>query len=333
MARRARRTARVGPAALILLVGSAVCYAFLPIFGKIAYREGMTLLPILSTRFLLADVILWLMVAVRPRLRAACRSLPRRRAGALFAWGIGGFAGQSALYFGALRTIPASLSEVLLYTCPAFVALLLWGLTRRPPSGARLFAIGLAVAGTWLCSGAPGLGDPGSGAAAGVVPADPRGVALAVAAGLWYATFLLLLDRVSPGVPETLASAWIIGGAACTTSGAAALAGALALPPTPAAWGAILGMVASATVLGLILFVAGMKRAGPQVTSILSTFEPLGTILLASALLGERLRSIQWAGAGLVLGAAALLAITGGTEARGAAPGGAAGPEPSPWRD
>jgi drug/metabolite transporter (DMT)-like permease len=81
-------------------------------------------------------------------------------------------------------------------------------------------------------------------------------------------------------------------------------------PRTAAAWGSLAGLVLSSTVFGFVLFLAGLKRVGPQVASVLSTFEPFGTLLLAALLLDERLRPLQWGGAALVIGAAFVLALT-----------------------
>jgi len=86
--------------------------------------------------------------------------------------------------------------------------------------------------------------------------------------------------------------------------------GGFLVPRGAAAWGSVLGIVLSATVFGFVLFVAGLKRVGPQVASVLSTFEPIGTLLLAAIFLGERLRGTQWAGAALIIGAAFVLAST-----------------------
>ena len=89
---------------------------------------------------------------------------------------------------------------------------------------------------------------------------------------------------------------------------------------TAAAWGNVLGMVLSATVFGFVLFVAGLKRVGPQVTSVLSTFEPLGTLMLAAVILGEKLATMQWLGAALIIGAAFVLASTGEQQVDGVGP-------------
>jgi drug/metabolite transporter (DMT)-like permease len=292
---RARRVDRFG---FTLLIVAAFCYSTLGILGKAALKEGVPLLSILSTRFTLAALLFWAWLLLVPRLRRALAELPSRRIAALFVWGFFGFAGQSALFFGALQIISASLTEVLLYTCPAFLALILWGTTGKRPTAARLVAITLALAGTYLCAG------PLGGAT------STPGVVLAILAGLWYAVFLVLMHRLTPGVPGGVSGALIVSGAAVAFDLATLLDGGYTLPATPAAWAAVLGLVLGATVFGFVLFVAGLNRVGPQIASILSTFEPLGTLLLAALLLGERLALPQWGGAGLIIGAAFLLAAT-----------------------
>ena len=280
----------------LLIVVSALCYSSLGIFGKIAIRDGMPLSSLLATRFAIGAAILWLGIAASPQLRLALERSRGKRAGLLF-WGFAGFAGQSSLFFGALRFIPASLAEVLLYTCPAFLAIIVWARTGRRPGWPVVTAILFALAGTWLVA-----------APAGGARQPAAGLALAVLAGLWYAGFLLVLDKVTPGVPAVLSTAFVITGAAVAFTLSIPLGGGYVLPPTHAAWGAVLGLVAGPTLLGFILFVVGLKRVGPQVAAILSTFEPVGTIVLALIVLGERLRPAQWTGAGLVLGAAFVLA-------------------------
>ena len=282
-----------------LVIGSAFCYSTLSIFGKVALGLGLPILPLLATRFTIGALILWAWTLLTREHRRALGGVSRGRKLGLFVWGMVGFAGQSALFFLALRRIPASLTEVLLYTCPAFLALMLWAITRRRPRSSRLAAIALAMAGTWLCAGPIG----------GAV--DGRGAALAIVSGFWYAAFLIWMHRLTPGIPGAVSGAYIISGAAFAFASASLLRGGGFLwPKTPAAWGSVLGIVLSATVFGFVLFVAGLKRVGPQVTSVLSTFEPLGTLMLAAALLGEKLAAMQWLGATLIIGAAFVLAST-----------------------
>jgi drug/metabolite transporter (DMT)-like permease len=278
-----------------LVILSAFCYSSLAIFGKIALREQVALPSLLATRFVVASAILWALCALLPGQRAAARALRGRR-WPLVLWGVFGYAGQSALFFASLQFISASLSEVLLYTCPAFLAIIVWVRTGRRPALPVQAAIALALFGTWLA------------AAPGDRLVSKAGALLALSAGLWYASFLLVLERITPGVPPLVASAHIITGAAAAFLLALPLAGGYALPATPAGWGAVFGLAVTPTIFGFSLFIVGMERIGSQVAAILSTFEPLGTLLLAALLLGERLVPLQWAGAALVLMAAFVLA-------------------------
>ena len=295
----------------LLVILSALSYSSLGIFGKMGLAAALPLTSFLATRFTLAAAILWSLGLAVPRLRRAHHEAGRWRL-RLLLWGMVGLSGQSALYFAGLRTLSASLMEVLLYTCPAFLALIEWGRTGRRPRPRVLAALGLALAGVWLASSPALSGNTG------------RGVVLGLMTGLWYASFLVPLDRITRGIEPIVATTWIVSGAALTWIAAALREGAVL--PGGGAWRVIAGIVIFPTILGFALFVAGMRRTGPQVASILSTFEPVGTLLLAAVFLGERLLARQWAGAALVVVAAVLLALvpgTRGSSAETAAPMGA----------
>ena len=293
-----RSGALLGQAFIVL---SAFCYSTLGIFGKMALRERVALPSLLAVRFTVAAIVMWALVLASPRLRAEERRTRGRRGRLLF-WGVGGYAVQATLFFSALRWLTASLAEVLLYTCPAWLALVLWARGRRPEA-AVVTAIALSLGGTWL------VASPGS------APVAPAGAALAILCGAWYAVFLLLLDWATPTVHPLVSTVWVITGAALAFDGVLPWTG-FTPPATRAAWGAVAGLVAVPTILGFLFFVIGLRRVGPQSASVLSTFEPVGTLLLAALLLGDRLRLAQWAGTLLVLGAAFALAA----RTRGAAP-------------
>ena len=297
----------LGGYALVIL--AAFCYSTLAVFAKIAFREGMHPASLLLCRFVLAAAILWTLVLASPRLRSAALQ-PSGRRRWLFLWGLVGLAGQAALFFSALRLIPANLAEVLLYTCPAFLAIILWVGTRRRPRPAILGAVALALAGTWLVA-AP---------ASGSVPA--AGLLLGLATGLWFASWVLALERASKGVPPIVSTTYVVSGTATTYLLVVPAAFGFAPPATPVAWLAVTGMVVSATLLGFTFFVVGMRRTGSQVAAILSTFEPVGTLVLAAVVLGERFAAQQWLGAALVLGAAFVLAVRPGAVSAAAVPPG-----------
>jgi drug/metabolite transporter (DMT)-like permease len=69
---------------------------------------------------------------------------------------------------------------------------------------------------------------------------------------------------------------------------------------------AALGIVGG--VVAILAFFAGLKRVGPSVASVVSTFEPVFTAALAWVVLGESLTPMQLGGGALVVASAALLA-------------------------
>ena len=83
------------------------------------------------------------------------------------------------------------------------------------------------------------------------------------------------------------------------------------------AWPGILGVAVVAGFLAVQGFYAGAQRVGAAQASLISTVEPLWTILAASILLGERLAPIQWVGGALILVGVLLSQTRGGVRARG----------------
>ena len=135
-------------AGVALCLASACGFGLMAIFAKEAYAAGLGVTALLAARFVLAASLLWAIVAVRARRRAAAGAgpAPRRPARpaasslAGLALGAIGYAAQAGLFFSALRHIDASLTSLLLYTYPALVfcgAVALRPRARHAVEGAR----------------------------------------------------------------------------------------------------------------------------------------------------------------------------------------------------
>jgi drug/metabolite transporter (DMT)-like permease len=72
-------------------------------------------------------------------------------------------------------------------------------------------------------------------------------------------------------------------------------------------WLVLIALVS--TVVAVSAFFAGLRRVGPSEAAILSTFEPVVTVVLAFAVLGERMNGAQLVGGALVLGAVIVLQL------------------------
>jgi len=272
---------------LTLVALSTVAYGVMPILGKVAYGAGVTVIPLLAWRYVMAALLIAALErGPRPPLRERLRL-----------WAIGSvFVLNSIAYFRALEQIPASVTALVLYTYPVIVALLaaLAGVERLTWR-AVLAALG-AFAGCALTA---------RGAPAGA-PLSASGVAWALVAALVYASFIVLSSRFGAGFPARVLALHLAQAAAVVCVAFGLGGGGLALPLDPRGLLAVAGIGLVSTVVAMIAFLAGMALVGPTRASVLSSLEVVVTLVLAFLFLGERLGPAQWAGAALILGAVAL---------------------------
>ena len=277
-------------AGVALIIGSACCFGTLGVFGKLAYRLGLTTPQLLSYRFALAALLLWLAAAV---MRQGLP--PRRSLVGLTIMGGAGYVGQSGSYFNALHFIPASTNALLLYTFPVVVTLLAALLFGEPLGWTKLIACGLAFVGTLLVVEAQ------------LHAAAPIGIVLGLGSAAFYSGYILYGSRLLPGLPPVSATATIMTAAAAVWSIFAAATGQLAVAwtmPRPA-------LIASFAVLGttipVLTFILGLRLVGPSRAAILSTFEPASTVFLAVIILGELASPLQYLGGALIIASVLVL--------------------------
>ncbi|HEY0847108.1 MAG TPA: DMT family transporter [Noviherbaspirillum sp.] len=272
--------------ALVLL--STVGFGSMAMFAKIAYASGITPTMLLALRFALAAAILAPVVWLKRT------PLPRGRV--LAGFGLMGalYTAQSQCYFTALMHASSGLVALLLYVYPVLVTILamLFGwekLNRR-----TFVLLAIAVGGLAITLG-------------GNLEGEPLGVLLGLLAAGVYAVYILIGGRLTLGT-DPLAATLIVLMAAALGNGTLALASGAALPSGTSTWLAILAIALFSTVIAIAAFLAGVKHVGPARASIISTMEPVITIGLGVALLGESVSVGQLVGGAMVLTAVVLLA-------------------------
>src|ERR1700730_5619021 len=281
-------------AGVALVIGSAVCFGTLGVFGKLAYRLGLTTPQLLSYRFALAAVLLWLAaIAIHQPFP------PRRSLLGLAIMGGAGYVGQSGSYLSALHFIPASTNALLLYTFPVAVTLLAALLFREPLSFVKLAACGLAFFGTVLVR-EPQLHAP-----------PPIGIVLGLGSAAFYSGYILYGSRLLPGLPPVSATATIMTSAAVGCGIYSAATGQLAVAWTLPRIALIGSFVVLGTTIPVLTFILGLRMVGPSRAAILSTFEPASTGLLAVIILGELASPLQYLGGALIIASVLLLEGSG----------------------
>jgi drug/metabolite transporter (DMT)-like permease len=289
---------------IALVVMSAIAFGSGGLFARPAYAAGIDWLTLMAWRFAIAGALSWVVLLVQPGARGALRSIPRRQLLVTVLLGVL-YVGNTATYYAGITDVDLSLAALIVYVYPPVVAVLalLFG---RPLEGRRAWtALAIAVAGVVLAVG--GI-DTSS--------APPPGpLLLIVVSPLLYSAWIILAarhsgersDRTGHGSDEG-ANASVASAIMLTSTAVAYWAWNLVTghPVLPAsvpgeAWPGILGVAVVAGFLAVQGFYAGAQRVGAAQASLISTVEPLWTIVAAAMVLGERLTTVQLAGGVLIL--------------------------------
>jgi drug/metabolite transporter (DMT)-like permease len=277
---------------------SGVGFGFIGVFGKAAFAAGLTPGENLALRFVTATILLAMFVLAR---QPSLLKLPPRVIWTCAGLGLAGYAVFSSCYFQALKLLSASLTVLLLYTYPVFVALGERVFLGRRLTVRELWCLPLSVAGmTMLVWGDAGLGG-----------GNAIGVGFGLASAVLYAAYILVSRRHLAGVSPLASVTYIQGFAGLGLAAiflhdgarVAEIAGqAATLAPI------ILGMAVICTVLPMTLMLSGLQKLNPSELSLLSTMEPITGVAMAAIFLGERLSLTQMGGGAIIIGVMLVIA-------------------------
>jgi drug/metabolite transporter (DMT)-like permease len=272
---------------ILLIAISAAAFGTLAIFGRLLYTDGLDTFTMLFLRFGFAAIIMMFILLLRKE------TLPRGKILLqLIGMGALGYVGQSFSFLSAIKYASAGLVALLLYLYPLFVFILSAIILREKVTWVKVVALILALLGTALTV------DPAGGQLIGIL--------LAICAALVYSIYIIVGTNVMKHV-SAIQSSLVIFASAGTVYGILMAANGVHFPTTNSGWLGIAGIVLVATVIPVTTFLAGLERIGPTNASMLSTLEPVVTVLLAGLLFGERLEPITILGGVLILVAVILL--------------------------
>lgn len=274
---------------VILAVVSAVTFSTLGLFAKLAYSQGMVPAQALAWRFSLAAVILWAIVLGRGGQRR-----PAREYRDALLLGALGFSPQAGLYFVAVKFLDPGIASLLLYLYPAFVVGLSLVFLKRRPRRAQLAAMVASGIGCvltlWTRGDYPAIG-----------------YAFGLAVAISYAGYLVAGERVLATLDPVFATTNVMSAAAVVYWIITLASGAFFLPSTPLAIAGVVGIATIGSVIPIITLFASIRLIGSADASLVSTIEPLCTVLLSALLLGERFSGLQLAGGALILAGVVIL--------------------------
>lgn len=210
--------------------------------------------------------------------------------------GLFGVAAVQGTYYYAIARLGVGLAILLQYVAPALIVGFetMRGARVRPRVATAVLA---AIAGTALLVG-------GAGTAGRAIPLG--GWLVGVGSAVSFAFYIVYSKRgLARYAPETvLFYTFLVAG--LFWSSVTPPWRILAAGYDGGLWLTFLALGVFSTLVPFVCFYAGLRRLPAAEAGIVATMEPVVAVLSAALCLGEGLRSIQWLGAALVLGAALL---------------------------
>lgn len=263
------------------------------IFAKYAYKNGVTISTLLSYRFLIAACLFWLTVLLTKQ----WSRLTTKEMITLMGMGVGGYAVMGTLLFTSFYYISPSLSEILFYSYPAMVCILLRFTSREPITTGKVTVLIFSFIGILLVMGSSS------------VKSNLLGELLAFGSALVYSIFIVISNRLVKHIPPLICSSYITTSAGISLLLLGLVKGDIHFISGTISWLTLLGVTVFSTYIAIQFFFEGVKRIGSSRAAILSTFEPIVTLFASFLLLHDRLSGKQWLGVSIIVASLLLMEI------------------------
>lgn len=284
----------------LYVLAAAVLWGMIGPVSRVALEDGVAPMEIAFWRALIAGACFGVHALAIGRTRLRRRDLP-----VAVGFGLAGVALLFAAYFQAVRSGGAALASVLLYTAPAWVAVVSALFLRERMTRRTLLAVVLAIAGV------AGIALAGGG---GTVHLTPAALFWGLLSGWAYALYYLVGERAFARYH------------AATFFLYALPVGALALlpfvrfgPKTAVDWAVLLFLAVVPTYGSYLLYSAGLRRIDATRASTAATIEPVVAAVAAWVMWRERMGIGGYAFAALVI-VAVVVMVTGPSSPRPPSP-------------
>jgi drug/metabolite transporter (DMT)-like permease len=207
------------------------------------------------------------------------------------AFGLGalGYTTMSGLFFWSVTFIPVGVAVVVLYTYPMLVVALSAFILREKITRYMTIALVLAFSGVILIAGFD------------VTSASLKGVMMVLIAAIVYSAYIIICRAVLARVNAQVLTAYVLPSAAIAFLLYGLASNQLSIPKFPDGWILVGGLAVLGTAIPVFAFFGGLSRIGASRASILSTFEPVVTVLLGITFLGEQVTLATFLGGLCVL--------------------------------
>ena len=287
-------------AGFLWVLAAAFMWGLIGVFTKYILAEGISALEIAFWRAILAWMMFLVHASARRQLRVHRHDLP-----ALLGFGFICVTLFYGSYQLAIRDVGMALAAVLLYTAPAWVALLSWAVLKETMTATKTACVAMTILGvSFICLGPQLL----SGAP---FTLSTFGLATGLISGFTYALYYIFGKK------------YLHKYATPTIFVYALPFGALLLLPfvdfhakSPEAWALLVGLAAVTSYGAFNAYYAGLRLLDATHASVIATFEPVVAAVFAYMLFGEKFSVFGYVGSSLVIAAVFLVVLSGNRASR-----------------
>ncbi|MDL2327554.1 DMT family transporter [Ruminococcaceae bacterium OttesenSCG-928-A11] len=277
---------------ILAVIISAICFGLMPVFAKKVYAAGGNPFSVAFYRFAISAVPIPLYM----KLAKIPFSITKRQFLDLLLISVFGYTGTALLLFSSYSFIPSGMATTIHFCYPVVVILCGMIFFKEKPSRVKVLCVALCMVGMVLFS----LGDTAG---------SLIGVLVAFASGLTYAFYIIWLDKSSlKGMPPLKLIFYMNVVSVVLMLPIGLATGSFRTNLGTKGWAAMITMAFVVAFIAVQLFQIGVHTAGPQNASILSTFEPVTSIIAGVLFFGEALTVQVVAGCVIILVAVLLVA-------------------------
>lgn len=265
---------------------SASAFGVMPILAKIAYSGGANAITVLIFRFFFAALIISMLM----KIKKISFKITKNQFKDIFIYGGVGSTLTCLTLFLSYNYMSVGMATTLHFIYPIVVTVMSVIFFKEKLKKSKIIALILSAIGIYLLVGG------GNKAVA------PFGIFLALISGVFYSIYMLGVAHSSMKKVDTFCTTFYLS---ITTSGilflVAITTGNFILNIKPYAFAASLGISFVSTVIALVAFIKGVKIIGPSSAAVLSTLEPIVSLILGVIILNEQITTTIIIGSLLIL--------------------------------
>ena len=275
---------------------SAIYFGFVPLLMKTVYAGGGNSFTAAFLRFAFSIPVLFVVL----KIKGVDLRITREELKHFFIITAFGYAGTTLLVFTAYNYIPTGMTTTIHFLYPTFTVAGLMLFYREKIKASKIFCVILCLIGIIM------FYNGGEGHASLI------GILLALCSSMTYAFYTIFLGKsealrdIEP--MKRLFYMHIIGAMIMLAIGL--ISGNLNFHMTPLSWG-VMALTANLTAfVGALLYQIGVKYIGAESTAMLSTFEPITSVIVGILVYGEPMTVRIFIGCAAIIASTLIIART-----------------------